>query len=148
MDVCHMQQPVNSLYINSCQVVLQNARPSNAYAVAKNSRIMQSKKENKMNRSFIGNLNEVEIRHAKKGCMCKVCDRELNDDMIVYLRSCRLHGQPYHICIPCWRKINALINEELDKISQSVSAQKFQLEQQNKVNEWQKQQFQKERKIK
>ena len=45
-----------------------------------------------MDRSFIGNLNEVEIRHAKKGCMCKVCDRELNDDMIVYLRSCRLHG--------------------------------------------------------
>lgn len=74
-------------------------------------------KENKMNRSFIGNLNEVEIRHAKKGCMCKVCDRELNDDMIVYLRSCRLHGQPYHICIPCWRKINALVNEELDKKS-------------------------------
>ena len=45
-----------------------------------------------MDRSFIDNLNEVEIRHAKKGCMCKVCDRELNDDMIVYLRSCRLHG--------------------------------------------------------
>lgn len=52
-----------------------------------------------MDRSFIGNLNEVEIRHAKKGCMCKVCDRELNDDMIVYLRSCRLHGQLYHICM-------------------------------------------------
>lgn len=70
----------------------------------------------KMDRSFIDNLNEVEIRHAKKGCMCKVCDRELNDDMIVYLRSCRLHGQPYHICIPCWRKINALVNEELDNL--------------------------------
>lgn len=70
----------------------------------------------KMDRSFIGNLNEVEIRHAKKGCMCKVCDRELNDDMIVYLRSCRLHGQLYHICIPCWRKINALVEEELDNL--------------------------------
>ena len=53
---------------------------------------------------------------AKKGCMCKVCDRELNDDMIVYLRSCRLHLQPYHICIPCWRKINALVEEELDNL--------------------------------
>lgn len=70
----------------------------------------------KMDRSFIGNLNEVEIRHAKKGCMCKLCDRELNDDMIVYLRSCRLHGQLYHICIPCWRKINALVEEELDNL--------------------------------
>lgn len=70
----------------------------------------------KMDRSFIGNLNEVEIRHAKKGCMCKVCDRKLNDDMIVYLRSCRLHGQLYHICIPCWRKINALVEEELDNL--------------------------------
>lgn len=70
----------------------------------------------KMDRSFIGNLNEVEIRHAKKGCMCKVCDRELNDDMIVYLRSCRLHGQLYYICIPCWRKINALVEEELDNL--------------------------------
>lgn len=70
----------------------------------------------KMDRSFIGNLNEAEIRHAKKGCMCKVCDRELNDDMIVYLRSCRLHGQLYHICIPCWRKINALVEEELDNL--------------------------------
>jgi hypothetical protein len=39
----------------------------------------------KMDRSFIGNLNEVEIRHAKKGCMCKVCDRELNDDIVVYM---------------------------------------------------------------
>ena len=38
-----------------------------------------------MDRSFIGNLNEVEIRHAKKGCMCKVCDRELNDDIVVYM---------------------------------------------------------------
>lgn len=74
------------------------------------------KKENKMDRSFIGNLNDVEIRHAKKGCMCKVCDRELNDDMIVYLRSCRLHGQPYHICIPCWRKINVLVEEEIDNL--------------------------------
>ena len=55
-----------------------------------------------MDRSFIGNLNEVEIRHAKKGCMCKVC--------------CRLHGQLYHICIPCWRKINALVEEELDNL--------------------------------
>lgn len=69
-----------------------------------------------MDRSFVGNLNEVEIRHAKNGCMCKVCDRELNNDMIVYLRSCRLHGQPYHICIPCWRKINVIVEEELDNL--------------------------------
>lgn len=94
---------------------------------------MQINKKNKMDRSFIDNLNKVEIRHAKKSCRCKVCDRELNEDMIVYLRSCRLHGQPYYICIPCCRKINALVNEDLDKKSQSVSAQKFPIRQENKV---------------
>lgn len=70
-----------------------------------------------MDRSFIDNFNEVKIRHAKKGCVCKVCDKGLNnDDMIVYLRSIRLHGQPYHICIPCWRKLNVLVEEELDNL--------------------------------
>lgn len=70
-----------------------------------------------MDRSFIDSFNEVKIRYAKKGCVCKVCDKGLNnDDMIVYLRSIRLHGQPYHICIPCWRKLNALVEEELDNL--------------------------------
>lgn len=70
-----------------------------------------------MDRSFIDNFNEVKIQHAKKGSVCKVCDKGLNnDDMIVYLRSIRLHGQPYHICIPCWRKLNVLVEEELDNL--------------------------------
>lgn len=49
-----------------------------------------------MDRSFIHNYNEFEVRPAKKGCMCKVCDCKLNENLVVYLRSFRLHGQPYH----------------------------------------------------
>ena len=69
-----------------------------------------------MDRSFIDSYNEFEVRPAKKGCMCKVCDRELNEDLVVYLRSFRLRGQPYHICIPCWRKLNVLVEEEFDNL--------------------------------
>lgn len=68
-----------------------------------------------MDKSFIYDLNEFEVRHAKKGCVCKICDSELNNnDVIVYIKSFRLHGQPYHICIPCWRKLNKLVEEELN----------------------------------
>lgn len=67
-----------------------------------------------MDRSFIHHLNKFEVRYAKKDCVCKICDSELNNnDMIVYIRSFRLHGQPYHICIPCWRKLNKLVENEL-----------------------------------
>lgn len=65
-----------------------------------------------MDKSFIDDFNRVEVRDTKR-CACKICDRELINEKIVYLKSFRLQAQPFHICIPCWRKLNILIEEEL-----------------------------------
>nr|DAJ86265.1 MAG TPA: hypothetical protein [Bacteriophage sp.] len=65
-----------------------------------------------MDKSFIDDFNRVEVRDTKR-CTCKICDRELINEKIVYLKSFRLQAQPFHICIPCWRKLNILIEEEL-----------------------------------
>ena len=71
-----------------------------------------------MDRSFIHEFNKFEVRHAKKGCVCKICDGALNDnDMVVYIRSFRLHGQPYHICISCWKKLNKLVEEKIGEMN-------------------------------
>ena len=59
--------------------------------------------------NFVHEYNEVKIRKAAKNCKCKVCDKDVSDQKVVYLKSFRLSGQPFHICIPCWRKINILV---------------------------------------
>ena len=68
-----------------------------------------------MDKNFIHEFNKAEVRNAKKECICKVCDRKLINETIVYLKSFRLNAQPFHICIPCWMKLNKLVEEELSK---------------------------------
>ena len=65
-----------------------------------------------MDKSFIHEFNEFEVRNTKR-CTCKICDRELINEKIVYLKSFRLQAQPFHICIPCWRKLNIFVEESL-----------------------------------
>lgn len=64
-----------------------------------------------MKNSFVDSLNELEIRKCARDCNCKVCDKNVRDKDIVYLKSFRLHSQPFHICLDCWKKINLLVNE-------------------------------------
>lgn len=59
---------------------------------------------------FVDEFNKLEIRTTKK-CICKVCDKQLKNEKIVYIKSFRLHAQPFHICIPCWKQINKLVEE-------------------------------------
>jgi hypothetical protein len=40
--------------------------------------------EGKMDKSFIHEFNEFEVRNTKK-CRCKICDKELNNEKIIYL---------------------------------------------------------------
>lgn len=63
------------------------------------------------NYSFVDEFNELKIRTTKK-CICKVCDKQLENEKIVYIKSFRLHAQPFHICIPCWKQINRLVEED------------------------------------
>lgn len=47
-----------------------------------------------------------------------MCDRQLKNEKIVYIKSFRLQAQPFHICIPCWKLINKLVEEnELEDIT-------------------------------
>lgn len=64
-----------------------------------------------MNNDFVYSSNDLEIRKCTKSCKCKVCDKDARGKDIVYLRSFRLHGQPFHICFDCWKKINSLVND-------------------------------------
>lgn len=64
-----------------------------------------------MNCDFVYSINELEIRKCTKNCNCKICDEDVKDKDIVYMRSFRLHRQPFHICLDCWKKINSLVNE-------------------------------------
>lgn len=41
---------------------------------------------------FVSDCNEVQIRKSTKNCRCKVCDREVKNKDIVYLKSCRLQA--------------------------------------------------------
>ncbi len=61
--------------------------------------------------NFAHEYNKVKIRKAAKNCKCKVCDKDVSDQKVVYLKSFRLSGQQFHICIPCWKKINILVEE-------------------------------------
>ncbi len=61
--------------------------------------------------NFVHEYNEVKIRNAANGCRCKICDQDVSNHKIVYLKTFRLEAQPFHICIPCWKKINALVQE-------------------------------------
>lgn len=65
-----------------------------------------------MDKSFVDDFNVVEVRNTKK-CICKICNRELVNEKIVYLKSFRLHAQPFQICIPCWIKLNILVENKL-----------------------------------
>lgn len=60
---------------------------------------------------FVYDSNELEIRITKR-CICKVCNKQLKNEKIVYIKSFRLHAQPFHICIPCWKQINKLVEED------------------------------------
>jgi len=60
---------------------------------------------------FVDEFNEVKIRNASNGCRCKICDKEVSNQKIVYLKTFRLKSQPFHICIPCWKQINKLVEE-------------------------------------
>lgn len=61
--------------------------------------------------NFVHEYNKVKIRNAAKNCKCKVCDKDISGQKVVYLKSFRLSGQPFHICIPCWKRINVLVEE-------------------------------------
>ena len=65
--------------------------------------------EKPVNDNFVHEYNKVKIRNAAKNCKCKICDSDVSDQKVVYLKSFRLSGQSFHICIPCWRKINILV---------------------------------------
>lgn len=67
-----------------------------------------------MNKDFIDKFNEVSVRNTKK-CRCKICDQIITNQKIVYMKSFRLQAQPFQICISCWRKLNILIEEKLNK---------------------------------
>ncbi len=60
---------------------------------------------------FVDEFNEVKIRNAANKCRCKVCDHDVSNQKIVYLKTFRLEAHPFHICIPCWKKINELVQE-------------------------------------
>ena len=60
---------------------------------------------------FVDEFNELEIGTTKK-CIGKVCDKQLKNEKIVYIKSFRLHTQSFHICIPCWKQINRLVEED------------------------------------
>lgn len=64
-----------------------------------------------MKYDFVDDFNELEIRKCTRSCNCKVCDKNVIGEDIVYLKSFRLHSQPFHICLNCWKKINSLVNE-------------------------------------
>ena len=65
-----------------------------------------------VDRSFIDKFNEVSVRKSKKQCICKVCDRTIEkEEDIVYFKSFRLKGQPFHICLSCWKKVNEMVEE-------------------------------------
>lgn len=50
-------------------------------------------------------------------CRCKICDRLLDSEVddVVYLKSFRLSGQPFHICLRCWKKINEMVEKYEEK---------------------------------
>ena len=62
-----------------------------------------------MKHDFVDEFNELEIRKCTRYCNCKVCDKDVRDKDIVYIKSFRLHAQPFHICLDCWEQINALV---------------------------------------
>ena len=64
-----------------------------------------------MEYDFLHEFNELEIRKCNRWCKCKVCDASVKDKDIVYIKSFRLHAQPFHICLDCWEKINLLVEE-------------------------------------
>ena len=64
-----------------------------------------------MKPDFVSQMTEFEIRKCTRNCNCKVCDKDVKDKNIVYLRSFRLHAQPFHICFDCWKNINLLVNQ-------------------------------------
>lgn len=76
--------------------------------------IKKQKKGFNVDRSFIDDFNEVSVRNTKK-CRCKICDQIIINQKIIYMRSFRLQAQPFQICISCWKKLNILIEEELNK---------------------------------
>lgn len=43
---------------------------------------------------FVDEFNELEIRTTKR-CICKVCDKQLENEKIIYIKSFRLHAQPF-----------------------------------------------------
>ena len=77
-----------------------------------NPTFLQNTRKDIMDKSFVDDFNAVVKIRITRRCICKICDRELTNEKIVYLRSFRLQGQPFHICIPCWEKINLLVEEE------------------------------------
>lgn len=66
-----------------------------------------------MNVFLIGEFNEVKIRKAASKCRCKICDNNVFGQDIIYLKSFRLQAQPFHICIPCWKEINQIVEDYL-----------------------------------
>jgi hypothetical protein len=60
---------------------------------------------------FVYELNDLQIRKCTRSCSCKICDKEVIDKDIIYLKSFRLQAQPFHICLSCWENINELVQE-------------------------------------
>lgn len=59
---------------------------------------------------FVHKSNKLDIKECKRDCRCKICDKNVNGEDIVYIKSFRLNAQPFHICLDCWAKINSLVD--------------------------------------
>jgi hypothetical protein len=62
-----------------------------------------------MDKDFVFDFNKLEIRKCTRSCSCKICDRDVMNKDIVYMKSFRLQSQPFHICLDCWKEINELV---------------------------------------
>lgn len=80
---------------------------------------------------FIHKYNELDIRKCIRDCRCKVCDKNVKNEDVVYIKSFRLNAQPYHICLDCWAKINDLVCSY--KNESMLTAQKSQNSNNNEI---------------
>lgn len=59
---------------------------------------------------FVHESNKLDIKKCRRDCRCKVCDKNIKDKDVVYIKSFRLNAQPFHICFDCWEKIDDLVD--------------------------------------
>lgn len=80
---------------------------------------------------FVHKFNKLDIKECKRDCRCKICDKNVNGEDIVYIKSFRLNAQPFHICLDCWKNINDLVCSY--KNESMLTAQKSQNSNNNEI---------------